>query len=170
MIKDIRQFKLINGEEIICEVVEHFYEDEIDPEGVGYDMWVKAVMELKLKVYDVDPTSEPYRYYTLNPWMVYGESCENVISLRSGYIMAESIPSPMLMDQYVVGIKQMNDGYNQKMEAREKFKDDLLKAQEKLKNVERSLNIKKKKIESESDKKDDNVVRLFNKNEKDTVH
>jgi hypothetical protein len=141
--KDIRQLKLINGEEIICEVVDESFEQY----SGEFDMHVKSCMALQLKVVDMDPDEEPYRYYSLNPWMVYGEDAENPTFLKSEMIVAECQPSPLLLDQYIVGIKQMGEVYDSKIMAREKFKQDLETVKEQLKNLKRKnlLQLKRKK-------------------------
>lgn len=166
MNRDIRQFKLINGEEIICEVVEEYYDDELD-NGDGFNMYIKAVMALDLKVYESDPTEEPFRYYSLNPWMVYGENTDTVISLRAGYIVAEAPPSVMLLDQYIVGVKQMHEGYMLKLKAREDFKNDLETVKKQISKLEKKQTTREKDIK---EKEADNVINLFKEDKKDTIH
>lgn len=170
--RDIRQLKLANGEEIICEIIE---DQSVDPEVYDYpypwDMFIKNVMKLELKVYDSDPDEEPYRYYALNPWMVYGEQKDKVISLKSDAVIAECDPSPLLMDQYVVGIEEMNRVYEYKMESRNKFKDELKKAGDFINKAQKRLEEKKAKELDLTDKeKDSNVIKLFNKKDDDTLH
>lgn len=162
---DIRQFKLINGEEIICEVVEEYYQEEMTE---GYNLFVRAAMALSLKVYDTaDFSEQPYRYYSLNPWMVYGEDIDNIISLRSDFVLAEVNPSPLLMDQYVIGCKEMKYAHDAKIKAREEMKKSLEKVKESLQKVEE----RNKKREVDLTKKaEDNVVKLFTKNKDDTLH
>lgn len=174
--RDIRQLKLTNGEEIICEIVE---DQSIDFDAYDYpypwDMFVRNVMKLKLKIYDANPEEEPYRYYSLNPWMVYGEQKDKVISLKSESVIAECEPSPLLMDQYLVGIEEMNRVYEFKMESREKFKKELEKAGKFIHNAKKKLQEREDKKAKELDltnaEKDSNVVKLFNnKKDDDTLH
>lgn len=167
--KDIRQLKLINGEEIICEVVDENFDVNYD----GFDLHVKSCMALKLKVYDADPEAEPYRYYTLNPWFVYGEDNDNPTFIKSEMIIAECQPSPLLMDQYVVGVEQMGEVYDSKILAREKFKQDLQTVKDALKDIENKVKVKKpekRKTLDLSKENPDNVISIFKKKDDDTIH
>ena len=66
---DYRQFKLANGEEILCEVMQWGDED------------VAAIVVRKaLKIYQVDRL-DGYRMYTLRPWMIYSKITYEIISL-----------------------------------------------------------------------------------------
>jgi len=168
--KDIRQLKLINGEEIICEVVDESFEQY----SGDFDMHVKSCMSLQLKVVDIDPEEEPYRYYSLNPWMVYGEDADNPTFLKSEMIVAECQPSPLLLDQYIVGIQQMGEVYNSKLMAREKFKQDLATVKEQLKKLEKkkptTVKKKEKRTLDLSKENPDNVISIFKKKDDDTIH
>tara|TARA_R110000822_G_scaffold132868_1_gene270117 strand:- start:6266 stop:6781 length:516 start_codon:yes stop_codon:yes gene_type:complete len=171
MNKDIRQFKLLNGEEIICEIIDHILDDDENEHGEGFNMWVKSAMKLELKINDYHPDEEPYRFYALNPWMVYGEDEHAVVSIRSEYVMAETIPSPMLLDQYIVGMRDMNEGYKSKMLHRERLKEEMAGVEDALKKVADKM---REKIDASEDRLDiNNVFSLFNnKGDKDdgTVH
>ena len=60
---DVRQFKLANGEEILCEVVqwsEHMEEIEI---------LTRKAMRLIMQ-----ENGDGFKYYAFRPWMVYQES------------------------------------------------------------------------------------------------
>ena len=85
---DIRQFKMITGQEIICEVMEW-------PDDQVADMIVKNAVE----VVGTD-MSDGIRYYSFKPWMVMQEGDGLYLNLNADMIVCEAIPTPKLFSYY----------------------------------------------------------------------
>jgi hypothetical protein len=79
---NLRQLKLTNGEEIVCEVV-------------GPD-----VIKFPLKILMVDDPSIGYRYFTFRPWMTYLDNPDVEVFLNYDHVISEVIPSESLIEQY----------------------------------------------------------------------
>lgn len=96
---DVRQFKLITGEEIICNVV-HQDENEIV---------LQNVLQMTSLV------QEGYKYYTFKAFMTYQDREESAISLNPEMIMAFAYPPEDLIREYVTSLDQL-EKYNKEME------------------------------------------------------
>ena len=98
---DYRQFKLANGEEILCEVMQWGDED------------VAAIVVRKaLKIYQVDRL-DGYRMYTLRPWMIYSEDPSQLMTINDHQIIGETTPSATLFKQYQMCIKENKKNFEQ---------------------------------------------------------
>jgi predicted S18 family serine protease len=95
---DLRQFKLGDNEEIICEVVE-WPDEEHDT----------MVVRRALKIIAVEDIAEGMRYYTFKPWMSMNNDPEQLQVLNSYHIIAEAKPSTMAIDHYNDIISEMKD-------------------------------------------------------------
>ena len=65
-----RQFKLGNGEEILCEIVQ--WSDEEQP---------AIIVRKAMKIFQVDRL-DGYRMYTLRPWMMYAEDPDQLMTIN----------------------------------------------------------------------------------------
>jgi len=102
MEQEIRQFKLITGEEIICHVV---HEDESE-----------VVLQLVLQMTSL--VQEGYKYYTFKSFMTYQDREDSVISLNPDMIMSVAYPPEDLVREYLLGLNQM-EKYNKEMDMNE---------------------------------------------------
>lgn len=103
---EIRQFKLITGEEIICNVV---HEDETE-------IVIENVLQMTSLV------QEGYKYYTFKSFMTYQDREDSIISLNPEMVMAVALPPKDLIREYVLGLNQM-EKYNQETEESETLYD-----------------------------------------------
>ena len=95
------KFKLANGEEILCEVMQWGDED------------VAAIVVRKaLKIYQVDRL-DGYRMYTLRPWMIYSEDPSQLMTINDHQIIGETTPSATLFKQYQMCIKENKKNFEQ---------------------------------------------------------
>ncbi len=95
---DIRQFKLTNDEEIICEVVSWNDEDND-----------AMVVRRALRIIAVDDTSASMRYYTFKPWMLMNNDPDSMQVLNSYHIISESKPAKVAVEHYYDVLKDMKD-------------------------------------------------------------
>jgi hypothetical protein len=95
---DIRQFKLTNDEEIICEVVE-WNSEENDA----------MIVRKALQIIAIDDTSASMRYYSFKPWMLMNNDPEIVQILNSYHIIAESKPTKVAIEHYCDVLKELID-------------------------------------------------------------
>jgi len=88
---NIRQFKLANGDEIVTEVLEQDYNDNIEDQ---FTMIIKKPMKIDLQ-YDGYT-----RWYMLNPWMTYLHDEQDVIVFDESFIVAAANPSKEILNEY----------------------------------------------------------------------
>ena len=92
MSTSIRHFKLVTGEEVICEVLE----ETGDTIVVNNAM---SLMQNTLKNGD--------KFFTFKTYMVYQDTPMNVIVIFTDKIMSLAIPVKEMLDQYSMAIKEM---------------------------------------------------------------
>ena len=92
--KSVKQFKLNNGEEIVCEILE-YADDEY------YDLLIRRAFEIKC-IMGPDYT----RYYAMKPWMTTAEGKDNFISLNAASIIGEVNPSEPVMKHYQNAVRE----------------------------------------------------------------
>lgn len=100
---DLRQFKLNNDDEIICEVVE-WNDEEHDT----------MVVRKAMKIVTVDDMETSMRYYTFRPWMSMNTNPDTLHVLNSYHILAESQPSPVAEEYFYDIIKEMKNHDDEK--------------------------------------------------------
>ena len=101
MSKEYKQFKLTNGEELICELVASGEEDSTA------DVIVRRAMKIVVS----DDLEENVRYYTLKPWMSFMDDTQELVALNSVHIVGEAQPSETMMMHYASGLADA-DKYN----------------------------------------------------------
>lgn len=92
MSTSIRHFKLVTGEEVICEVLE----ETGDTIVVNNAM---SLMQNTLKNGD--------KFFTFKTYMVYQDTPMNVIVIFTDKIMSLATPAKEMLDQYSMAIKEM---------------------------------------------------------------
>jgi len=90
---DIKQFKLISGEEIICEVVEWATEQYAD-------LVVKRCFQI-FSASDKDGS----RFYSFRPWMALQEGTNTFITINNNHIIAEANPVDNMIKHYKDAVK-----------------------------------------------------------------
>lgn len=106
----IIQFKLISGEEIVCEVVDFPSEDDDD-------FTIKNALILLRN--STNPTEAQYVF---KPWIAMMESDTDYISLSSSTVMALCEPTSAFQKEYVVAktqlhsISKMRQSYYERMD------------------------------------------------------
>tara|TARA_R110000772_G_scaffold121989_2_gene228282 strand:- start:1702 stop:2082 length:381 start_codon:yes stop_codon:yes gene_type:complete len=95
---DIRQFKLANDEEIICEVVEWNNEEDDT-----------MIVRKALQIVAIDDASVSMRYYSFKPWMLMNHDPEVVQIVNSYHIIAESQPAKVTIEHYHEVLKELAD-------------------------------------------------------------
>lgn len=104
----IKQFKLSNGDEIICEVI-----------AWPSDGQEEIIIKKSLKIAVSEDFKENVRYYSFKPWMVFGEDLEMLSSLNPFHIVGESNPTDELLENYYETL----DSFNESVPASKKFSD-----------------------------------------------
>lgn len=99
--KSIRQFKLTNGDEIVCDVVEW---PDVDDDHNG------LIVRNAYKIYmlnTLNPTEN--RYYQFRPWLVYQDNKEYFQVLNADHIIAEATPADELLVHYYKIVNNIDD-------------------------------------------------------------
>ena len=94
---DVKQFKLSDGEEVICDVVDW-------PEDGEKEIVVRNAMKIALVV---SPNSLE-SYYTFKPWVQYIESDDEYIIINSDHIIGTSNPNKYLLYQFKSALEEMH--------------------------------------------------------------
>ena len=89
MMHDVKQFKLSDGEEVICDVIDW-------PENGEKEIVVRNAMKIALVVSSDNLES----YYTFKPWVQYIESADEYIIINSDHIIGTSNPNQYLLYQF----------------------------------------------------------------------
>ena len=90
----IKQFKLTNNEEIVCEVAQ--WHDEVSDE---------IIIKKALKVVGIEDYQRGIRYFALRPWMSFQEDPNELHSLNASHIIVTSTPNKMMMKHYDICLK-----------------------------------------------------------------
>jgi len=99
----IKQFKLTNEDEIICEVLE--WDNEHDASIV-----IRSALKL---IQGVDPDTK-VRFFAFRPWFGFQDDPELMQTLNSGHIIGEANPTDRLISHYLETIKeQLDNVHNQ---------------------------------------------------------
>lgn len=102
MTGEYKQFKLTNGDEMVCELV-----STDDDSGSTADVIVRRAM----KIVVTDDLEENIRYYTLKPWMSFMDDTTDLVALNSVHIVGEATPSETIMLHYAAALADV-DKYN----------------------------------------------------------
>lgn len=92
--KNFKQFKMSNGDEVIGEVLGQ--EDE--------DMIARHCLRL-FKV-ETDPQTI---YYTFRPWMILKEDTKEPVQINAYHIVGMCHPSEEMLDQYKYALKKLKE-------------------------------------------------------------
>lgn len=158
---DVKQFKLSNSNEIVCEVLSW-----PDPnKSKDKDIVVRNAIQIITREANTD--YGPSRYYLLRPWLMYQETNENISILNSDHVTSVSEPSAELYEQYEEGVYEMHVIAKQRKQVY--AKERLEKQRE---YIERVAEFMKESLEGPLDAKADssesNVIQFPNGDE--TLH
>ena len=93
---NLKQFKLTNDDEIVCEVVE-------GPDKDTGDVIIRKV----LKIFSADDYENNVRYYSFRPWMSFQDDVNELSALNVDHVIGESSPSKTLAVHYAGAIKEV---------------------------------------------------------------
>lgn len=100
---EIKQFKLTNDDEIICEVVEWDNEDTSN-----------IVVRRALKLINVEDFSKGIRFFAFRPWMLFNDDPDEFQSINSVHIIGEINPSDDVVNRYKTSVLAMAAQNNSK--------------------------------------------------------
>ena len=86
----IKQFKLTNNEEIVCEVVEWDTQDDVG------DILVKKA----LRVIAVEDYQKGWRFFAFRPWMSFQDDPESLQTINSSHIIVTTNPTSNILKHY----------------------------------------------------------------------
>lgn len=94
---NLKQFKLTNNDEIICEVVDH-KDSESDS---------SIIIRKALKIIVSEDFSAAVRYYSFKPLLSFQDKIDELVVMNVGHIICESLPSHTLVVHYAKAIKEV---------------------------------------------------------------
>ena len=92
----IKQFKLTNDDEIICEVLEWDTDEN-----------AAMVMRAPLRIIQGVDAERGIRFFAFRPWMGFAEDPELLHTVNASHIIGEVTPSDALLKHYGATIKKM---------------------------------------------------------------
>lgn len=138
---DIKQFKLSNGEEIICEVVQWPSEEESD-----------IVVRNSFKIITAGSRHEGITMYQLKPWMIYQDESDLFQLINGNHVVGEANPPLSLIAQYKKIVNGDQAETENIEESIKKIFENVLEAQE------------------EDSEEENNIINLFQNTDKDKMH
>lgn len=99
---DIKQFKLTNGDELVCEVVEWPGDDDEDDSR-------DIVVRNAYKIISFEQDRDGNRYYGFRPWMIYQQDPDLVQLINGYHVVGEANPSTKVLEHYFHALKHEND-------------------------------------------------------------
>ena len=98
-INNVKQMKIADGSEIICEVMEELEED--------------IVVRGAFRIARVDLDQER-SYYMFKPWMTYVEESDHFITINLYHLIAATIPSKDILEQYENAIEKISEAVEER--------------------------------------------------------
>jgi len=86
---DIKQFKLTNNDEIICEIAS-WHDEETD----------EIVIKKALKIVSVEDYTRGIRFFALRPWIAFQDNPDELQSLNSTHIIVTSSPTKSMLKYF----------------------------------------------------------------------
>ena len=117
---NVAQFKLLNGEELLAEVVESTVEtfiikNALTMEPLDPELWDE---------YESEPNKS---FYVLRPFISYIDDLEKNVSLNPISVVCVTLPSETVLEQYMGSIDQIQTELMAAMWEKEGEKDDYMK-------------------------------------------
>jgi len=86
---EIKQFKLTNDDEIICEVVEWDSENN-----------ASIVIRRALKIINVEDFAKGMRFFAFRPWMLFNDDPDEFQTINAMHIIGEINPHDDIIERY----------------------------------------------------------------------
>lgn len=93
----IKQFKLTNDDEVICEVLEWDSEDNS-----------AIIVRAPLVIIKGENIEKSLRFYAFRPWMGFAEDPEILHTINSSHVIGEVNPSDDLLKHYTETLKKLD--------------------------------------------------------------
>ena len=90
----VKQFKLTNNDEIVCEV-QQWHDSESD------DIIIKKA----LKIVSIEDYSRGIRFFALRPWMSFQDDPDYLHSLNAAHVIVTSEPTKPMLKYYNTCLK-----------------------------------------------------------------
>lgn len=117
---EIKQFKLTNDDEIICEVVE--WDSETN---------ANIVVRRVLKIINVEDFAKGMRFFAFRPWMLFNDDPDEFQTINAMHIIGEINPQEEVITRYMKSILALAEKKNQSFSL-----DDVAKAADELDDEE----------------------------------
>ena len=122
---NIKQFKLTNNEEIICEVIE--WNTGEDPGDI--------LIKKALKVISVEDYQKGWRFFAFRPWMSFQDNPDLLQTLNSSHIIVTTNPSSNLLKHYERCLKRLVSEVDDKNISAKKIYANLDEIQDELREL-----------------------------------
>ena len=141
---EIRQFKLVDGSEIVCEVIEWIEEGQ-------QEIIVRDIMIIAPSM-----TSLQEKVYVFKTWLHYIESRQELVMINSGHVIAIVSPNPILLEQYQRAIVEMH------LTSTERRNEHMNSQQRKFADIANSLKeiFEEEEYEAELDSDSNNIIKF----------
>lgn len=158
---EVKQFKLLTGEEIVAEIVE-WADEEFGPEII-----VRNALQIDA-FYKEDPPFD--KYYAFKPYLHCVDGNMDFIIINSEHVTATAIPHEELLESYIEARHRGHEISNERRAEKEYQKN--LKLKEASEQLRRILEEGREEVAVETKKNEDNVVQFPSKtdDEDPTVH
>lgn len=94
----LKQFKMSNDDEIICEVLE-WNNEENDA----------VIVRNVMRVVHVEDFEKSIRFYAFRPWMTFMDDPDELHTINSGHIIAEVSPSSEIIKHYIKALRDVQE-------------------------------------------------------------
>ncbi len=109
---NVKQLKIADGSEIICEVMEELEED--------------IVVRGAFRIARVDLDNER-SYYMFKPWMTYVEEPDHFITINLYHLIAATVPSKDILDQYENAIEKISEAVSERNDNLDEIPEEEIK-------------------------------------------
>jgi hypothetical protein len=151
---NLRQFKLVNNDELICELVQ-YSEDESE-------ILVRKV----LRIITAEDYDNNVRYYSFKPWISFQDEIDELTVIQAMHVLTEVMPSDSLKKHFKVAL-----GDIQKQEALSKKNIDLDSLLEQTENMtENEIRTYMQSLIDDEDTRDSGDTNVIAFTPKGTMH
>ena len=148
---EIRQFKLANGDEVVCEIVQWHNEEELE-------LVTRKVMKL------VQSEANGVKYYVFRPWMIYQESADDMIIINGHHVVGIGFPTEPLLYQYREALVEMEKLHQQRQEEYKHMNpDDIQEISKMVRRASDDIEDYLRSLHEDDSDGGGNVVDLFSK-------
>ena len=114
---EVKQMKLLSGEEILCDLVDIQWDD-----NEGEAMIIRAAYLLV----STEDFENGLRYYTFRPFMMHVNDPSHVLLLNSAAVICMTTPHPNVKEQYINYISQIAKEEREKNKTLDDFLDEMV--------------------------------------------